>query len=129
MGSEDQALAVQSKKNRTSHHRGKNSHQKSNIRKSKYLSNFIFYTCDERGHLARDCPRNKYRYHKRKEIKKRHHADAAEDDDPSKKRIKQDNDDSSSDEEYVLISTLTGNITHGSNDWLIDSGASKHMTR
>ena len=22
-----------------------------------------------------------------------------------------------------------GNITHGSNDWLIDSGASKHMTR
>ena len=34
----------------------------------------------------------------------------------------------SSDEEYVLISTLTGNITHGSNDWLIDNGASKHMT-
>ena len=36
-------------------------------------------------------------------------------------------DDSSSDEEYVLISSLMGNITHGSNDWLIDSGASKHM--
>ena len=27
----------------------------------------------------------------------------------------------------VLISTLMGTITHGSNDWLIDSGASKHM--
>ena len=27
-----------------------------------------------------------------------------------------------------MISALTGNITHGSNDWLIDSGASKHMT-
>ena len=27
-----------------------------------------------------------------------------------------------------MISSLTGNITHGSNDWLIDSGASKHMT-
>ena len=34
----------------------------------------------------------------------------------------------SSDEEYVLIFALTGNITHGSNDWLIDTGASKHMT-
>ena len=27
-----------------------------------------------------------------------------------------------------MISALTGNITHGSNDWLIESGASKHMT-
>ena len=27
-----------------------------------------------------------------------------------------------------MISALTGNITHGTNDWLIDSGASKHMT-
>ena len=32
------------------------------------------------------------------------------------------------DEEYVLISTLVGTITHESNDWLMDSGASKHMT-
>ena len=28
-----------------------------------------------------------------------------------------------------MISALTGTVTHGSNDWLIDSGASKHMTR
>ena len=27
----------------------------------------------------------------------------------------------------MLISTLTGTISHGSNDWIIDSGASKHM--
>ena len=27
-----------------------------------------------------------------------------------------------------MISTFVGNITHGSNDWLIDSGASKHVT-
>ena len=33
-----------------------------------------------------------------------------------------------SDEEYVLISALTGTVTHGRNDWLIDSGAFKHMT-
>ena len=123
MGSEDQALTVQSKKTRTIHHRGKHSHQKKNTRKyNKDLSKYIFYTCDERGHLARDCHRNKNRSHKRKGNNKRHRAHAAEDDEPSKKRIKQD-----SDEEYVLISALTGNITHGSNDWLIDSGASKHM--
>ena len=34
-----------------------------------------------------------------------------------------------SDEEYVLISALTGTVTHGSNDLLIDSGDSKHMMR
>ena len=33
-----------------------------------------------------------------------------------------------SDEEYVLISALTSTVTHGNNDWLVDSGASKHMT-
>ena len=32
-----------------------------------------------------------------------------------------------SNEEYVFISTLTGSISHGSDTWLINSGASKHM--
>ena len=59
--------------------------------------------------------------------KKIHHAHVAEDDEPSKKRIKQDSDGSSSDEEYVLIFALMGIVTHGCNDWIIDSGASKHM--
>ena len=27
-----------------------------------------------------------------------------------------------------ILQVLTGNITHGSDDYLIDSGASKHMT-
>ena len=39
-----------------------------------------------------------------------------------------ESEDSSSEDEYVLISALTGNITHGSDDWIIHSGASKHMT-
>ena len=30
-------------------------------------------------------------------------------------------------DEYVLISASMGTITHGSKDWLIDSGDSKHM--
>ena len=85
------------------------------------------YTCDERGHFAKDYTKNKVHSHKRKGNKRRYHAHAVEDDEPSTKRNKQESD-SSSDEEYVLISALTGTVSHGSNDWLIDSGASKHMT-
>ena len=57
--------------------------------------------------------------------KKSHHAHTPEDDEPTSKRTRED---SSSDEEYVLISYLTSTITHGNNDWLVDNGASKHMT-
>ena len=45
-----------------------------------------------------------------------------------RKRVKEESEDSSSDEEYVLISSLMGTITHGSNDWLIDSEDSRYMT-
>ena len=84
------------------------------------------YTCDERGHFAKECPKNKVHSHKKKGNKKIHHAHAAEDDEPSSKRTIYESEDSSS--KYVLISSLMGKITHGSNDWLIYSGASKHMT-
>ena len=128
MGSEDQALTIYSNKNkRSSHHsKGKNFHQKYNTRND--LSKFRCYTCDKRGHFSKDCPRSKINSHKNKGNKRRHHAHAIEYDEPSTKRIKQESDDSSSDEEYVLISALTGTITHGSNDWLIYSGDSKLMT-
>ena len=98
MGSEDQALTVHSKKSRrSSHHsRGKNFHQRVNSRKD--LSQLRCYTCDERGHFDKDCPRNKINSHKKMGNKKRHHAHAAEDDEPSTKRIKQESDDSSIDE-------------------------------
>ena len=129
MVSEDQGLTVHSKKSRrnTHHSRGKHFHRKDNTRRD--LSKLRCYTCDEREHFARDFPRNKNNSHKKKGNKRRHHAHSAEDDEPSTKRIRQESDDSSSDEEYLLISALTGTITHGSNDWLIDSGASKHMRR
>ena len=57
--------------------------------------------------------------------KKRNHAHTVEDDEPTNKRTREY---SSSDEEYVLILSLTSTIIHGRNDWLVDSGASKHMT-
>ena len=96
-------------------------------RSSRDLYNVRCYTCYEKGHFSRDCPRNKGGSHK-KNNKRKHHAHTVEDDDPSRKRVKQESEDSSSDEEYVLISALTETVTHASNDWLIDSGASKHMT-
>ena len=83
---------------------------------------------NEKGHFARDCLRNKGGSHKKKENNIRQHVHTAEDDEPPRKRVKEESEDSSLDEEYVLISSLTRNVTHGSNDFLIDSGASKHMT-
>ena len=74
------------------------------------------------GHFARNCPMNKNGSKKKKNSKRRHHAHTAEDDDPPRKRVKQESEYSSSEDEYVLISALTGNITHSSDDWLIDSG-------
>ena len=62
------------------------------------------------------------------QIQRRHHAHDAKDDEPSRKRSRYEIEDSSSEDEYVLISALTSNITHGSDDWIIDSGASKHKT-
>ena len=125
MGNEDQALIVHSKKRRRDnhHHQGKHSHKKDNYgRPRKDLSKLRCYTYDERGYFDRNCPmKNNNNY------KRRHHAHTAEDDDPPRKRVKQESEDSSSDEEYVLISALMGSVMHGSKDWLINSGASKHM--
>ena len=111
MGSEYQALTVHSKshskKRRPRSSRGKHSH-KDNTRK--YVSRIICYICDEAGHYARNCP-NKQKIMK-KSNKRIHHAHAAEDDEPSKKKTRYESEDSSSEDEYVLISSLTGNITH-----------------
>ena len=122
MGNEDQDLTVHSKKGRRekNYHQGKHSHQKGS-------SKLRCYTCDEIGHFSRHCPMNMNGSKKKKNSKRKHHAHIAEDDDPPRKKVKQESEDSSSDDEYVLISTLTETVTHGRKDWIIDSGASKHM--
>ena len=119
MGSEYQALIVHCKKGRRHPHysKGKNSHSKDNNRKD--LSRLRCYTCDEKGHFAKDFPKSKNHSHKKKGNKRRHHAHAVEDDEPSSKRTRYESEDYSSEDEYVLISTLTGNITHGSDDYTV----------
>ena len=69
-------------------------------------------------------------YKKRNNNNKRHHAHLAEDEDeeeeeegPQRKQAREDA------KEYVLFSALSGSVTPGEDTWLIDSGASKHMTR
>jgi hypothetical protein len=51
-----------------------------------------------------------------------HHAHAVEDENPPTKMIKERIED------YVLILALSGSISPGEDTWLIDSGASRHMT-
>ena len=63
-------------------------------------SNVRCYTCDEKGHFARDCPIGK----------RRHHDHIVEDYEPTNKRFIWEKDDS--DEEYVLTTTLTGTLSH-----------------
>ena len=69
-------------------------------------------------------------YKKRINNNKRHHSYLAEDEDeeeedegPSRKKAREEDA-----EEYVLFFALSGSLTPGEDTWLIDSGASKHMT-
>jgi hypothetical protein len=71
-------------------------------------------------HIAKFCPARQEEY-KRKH--KRLHAHVVKDEEPPRKMIREQIKD------HVLISALSGSVTPGEDTWLIDSGASKHMTR
>jgi hypothetical protein len=130
---EDQALAAHAKGGKGKSHFQKETHfhkeshspkrfQKyhKGQRRQKDFSSYQCYHCDKMGHIAKNCPARREEYKKRNN--KRHHAHATEDDEPPNKLAKEEI------EEYVLFSALSGSVTPGEDTWLIDSGASKHMT-
>jgi hypothetical protein len=93
--------------------------QKKGQQKERDYSSVQCYHCDKMGHIVKFCPTRREEY-KRKQ--KRHHAHAVEDEEPPGKMLREQI------KEHVLISTLLGLVTPGEDTWLIDSGASKHMT-
>jgi hypothetical protein len=137
---EDQALASHTKGGRKksyfhkethkeSHPQNKFTHKESQPRRfqkfqkgqrnGKDFSSYQCYHCDKMGHIAKHCAARRKEY---KNKNKRYHALAVEDEDPPTKMIKERIED------YVLISALSGSVSPGEDTWLIDSGASKHMT-
>ena len=80
-----------------------------------------FY-CEKGGTCCKFCPL--ILKLKEKEKGKMHHAHAAKDDEPLKKIAREDD---SSDDDYIIISAVTGPITHGNDTWLVDSSAYKYM--
>ena len=97
---EDQALTVHTRKNykkKENYHHNKKDKKQKKIKRDP--SNVRCYTCDEKGHFARDCPIRK----------KRHDAHVSEYDEPTNKIFRREKDDS--DEEYVLTASITGTIS------------------
>jgi hypothetical protein len=74
------------------------------------------------GHFAKDCWfRNKY------PRKGKHHASTVEDDE-SKRNQKIPSNEKENRKEYYLVSALSSSVFIGPKTWLVDNGASKHMT-
>jgi hypothetical protein len=71
------------------------------------------------GHIVKHYLARREEYKKKNKM---YHAHAVEDEEPPTKMIKEQIED------HVLISTLSGSVSLGEDTWLIDSGASKHMT-
>ena len=74
------------------------------------------------GHIARNC---RIKAEQLKKVNMKLNSYRVEDNDEDKEKKNEYED---SNEEYVLISTLTGLVSHGSDTWLRDSGSSIHMT-
>ena len=73
------------------------------------------------GHIAINCPIKLEQF---KKGNKKLHSHTIADDDSDKEK---NNEDEYYNEEYAVISSLIGSVSHGSDTWIVDSGASKHI--
>jgi hypothetical protein len=80
------------------------------------------FNCQRKGHFARDCPKI------RKGHKGKYHASIVAEDESRRTKTKGASSNQETRREYYLISTLFGSLTNGDESWLVDSGASRHMT-
>ena len=85
------------------------------------LSKIICYTCNKPRHYAKDCFSGKR--------KGRHHASTAKaSEEPRGKRSRESNAAEQKKKQIIIVFALTGSISNSEETWLVDSGASKHMT-
>lgn len=125
---ENQVIAAHAKKGK-----GRRYPKKKNIdrrptpvqaKKKKDLSQIKCYNCQKFGHYASKCL-------EKKRNGKQHASVVNIDEDLPQKKTKESNLDEIGNDnrkEYFFISTLSSTIANSSEIWLIDSGASRHMT-
>jgi hypothetical protein len=105
----------------------KGSQRKSNTKvmfkgKSIDTSKIKCFSCNKLGHFAKDCW-----FRKKNPRKGKHHASIVEDDE-SKRKQKSPSRGKENRKEYYLVSALSSSVFMGLKTWLVNSGASKHMT-
>ena len=83
------------------------------------MSKVKYYNCDKIGHFSKDCRGKKKGSFK----KEKHYASTAKEENPSDSPPRQEKR-----KEYYLVSALTGFVITSQDTWLVDSGASTHMT-
>jgi hypothetical protein len=74
------------------------------------------------GHFAKDCW-----FRKKYPRKGKHHASTAKDDE-SKRKKKSPSNEKENRKEYYLVFALSNLVFTRPKTWLVDNGASKHMT-
>ena len=94
------------------------------------LSHIRCFQCDQLGHYAKDYKRYPAQGKRGKSKKKRFHASAVVEEEEEERPQRRKTRAATREErkECFLVSALSGSITNAEHIWLIDSGASRHMT-